>query len=310
MHARLVKACECCTESYELILVNDGSSDSTWSLLESLHSHDPHTVAINLSRNFGQECAIHAGLCHSRGKYTLIIDADLQDPPELLAQMLESMTQGADVVYGVRKSRNGESVFKMATASMFYWTLERFANVPIPRNTGNFRLLRRCVVDSMLSLPEQPRFLRGLTSWVGYRQVPIYFDREARFAGTSKWPTSRMLRLATAALYSYTDFPIKALAAIAMAPWLVAIAAYMLMSLGLPVAAVATFASAGLFSLMLIALTIIGIYQAKILGEARHRPAYIIANLLGPKTLISHPIDATAAAPAAKANCESFSTNG
>src|SRR5690348_16238411 len=196
--------------SYELVFVNDGSSDGSWEVMRSLAAQDSHVVAINLSRNHGHQLALTAGLDLCQGEKILIIDADLQDPPELLPAMLETMQEtGADVVYGVRKSRRGDTAFKKATAHGFYRLLSRATDVDIPLDTGDFRLMSRRALDALLALPEQARFIRGMVAWIGFKQVPFVYDRQERVAGTTKYPLNKMVRFALDALTGFSSAPLK-----------------------------------------------------------------------------------------------------
>src|SRR4051794_34887464 len=195
---------------YELVLVNDGSSDRTWPMMRELAASDPRVVAINLSRNHGHQLALTAGLDLCRGNDILVIDADLQDPPELLPAMLETMREsGADVVYGVRKSRRGETAFKRATAHGFYRLLSRATEVDIPLDAGDFRLMSRRALDALLAMPEQARFIRGMVAWIGFKQVPLAYDREERFAGDTKYPIGKMVRFALDAITGFSSAPLK-----------------------------------------------------------------------------------------------------
>jgi polyisoprenyl-phosphate glycosyltransferase len=167
---------------YEIVLVNDGSRDNTWSVMNQLAAADPHVVAINLSRNYGHQIALTAGLQFTRGERVLIIDADLQDPPELLGHMMQRMDDGADVVYGQRKIRQGEGWFKQMTASLFCRLLGHLVEIEIPRDAGDFRLLSRRALEILNTMPEHDRFIRGMVSWIGLRQVPVRYVRAPRFA--------------------------------------------------------------------------------------------------------------------------------
>ena len=195
--------------SHEIILVDDGSRDGTWALIERLSAGDQHVVGVRLLRNHGHQLAAMAGLALARGDRVLLIDADLQDPPELLASMMSLMDDGADVVYGKRSKREGESRFKLVTASLFYRLLSRLTDVPIPRDTGDFRLMTRKVVDILNAMPERHRFLRGMVSWIGGKQVPLVYERQARFAGASKYPLPKMVRFATDAVTSFSTKPLR-----------------------------------------------------------------------------------------------------
>ena len=210
LHTRLSAACrDAADDRYEIVLVDDGSTDRTWPQIRDLAQHDSHIVGVRLSRNHGHQLALTAGLSICRGGLILIIDADLQDPPELLPEMIRLARQGADVVYGQRVSRAGESWHKRATASIFYRVLRTLTDVPIPRDTGDFRLMTRRALDVLQSMPEQHRFIRGMVSWIGFHQVPIRYDRAERFAGATKYPLHRMLRLALDAITGFSIRPLR-----------------------------------------------------------------------------------------------------
>lgn len=182
--------------NYEIIFINDGSKDKTLPILMEIADKDKNVKVISFARNFGHQCAVTAGLQYVTGDAIVIIDADLQDPPELIPDMLKLWEDGNDVIYGKRKSREGESKFKLLTASMFYKTLNALSDVEIPKDTGDFRLVDRKVVDVINSLPEHNKFLRGLFSWVGFKQTPFEYERKERFAGKTKYPLKKMLKLA------------------------------------------------------------------------------------------------------------------
>jgi len=193
----------------EIVLVDDGSSDGTWAVLRRLAEADPSVVLVKLSRNHGHQLALTAGLSICRGRRVLILDADLQDPPELLPQMLAAMDRGADVVYGQRRKRAGEGAFKRGTAFAFYRFVNWLSDTRIPPDTGDFRLLSRRALDALLSMPERHRFLRGMVSWVGFRQEAFLYDRDPRHAGTTKYPLRKMLRLALDAVTSFSTRPLR-----------------------------------------------------------------------------------------------------
>jgi dolichol-phosphate mannosyltransferase len=195
--------------SYEIVLVDDGSKDATWSIIEQLAERDEHVVGVRLFRNHGHQLAVTAGLFICRGDRILLIDADLQDPPELLSSMMALMDAGADVVYGMRSRRVGESWFKRATAGAFYRLLSHLTDVAIPRDTGDFRLMTRRVVDILNHMPERHRFLRGMVSWIGGNQVALKYERQARFAGSSKYPLRKMVRFAVDAVTSFSVKPLR-----------------------------------------------------------------------------------------------------
>ena len=211
LHERLAKAAKAAVGGdYELVLVNDGSRDRTWEMMRELAAKDPRLVAVNLSRNHGHQLALTAGLDLCRGDTILIIDADLQDPPELLSDMMLTMArEQADVVYGVRTHRAGETPFKRATAHAFYRMLARATEVDIPLDAGDFRLMSRRALDALLAMPEQARFIRGMVAWIGFRQVPFAYKRDERFAGTTKYPVRKMIRFAIDALTGFSSAPLK-----------------------------------------------------------------------------------------------------
>ena len=187
-YRRLTAVLGAMEEDYELILVNDGSRDNTFALAKQLQLSDPHVVLVDFARNFGHQMAVTAGVEQAKGDAVVIIDADLQDPPELIPQMVQKWKNGAEVVYGKRISRKGESAFKKLTAFCYYRVLDALSGWKIPKDTGDFRLMDRRVADVLRSMPEHNRFLRGMVSWVGFRQEPIEFVREERFAGETKYP--------------------------------------------------------------------------------------------------------------------------
>ncbi len=195
---------------YELVLLNDGSIDRTWSIMAGLAQRDPHVVAVNLSRRHGHQLAITAGLYTCRGERILTIDADLQDPPELLGEMWRLMDRaGADVVYGSRRERQGETMLKRGTAALFYRLMRRVGYADMPVDAGDFRLMTRRVLDILNSMPEQHRFIRGMVSWIGLRQVPLAYDRAARHSGSSNYPLAKMMGLAFDAVTSFSIMPLR-----------------------------------------------------------------------------------------------------
>ncbi len=209
LHRRVREACESMGLRWELVLVNDGSTDETWQTMLALAAEDAHVVAVDLSRNHGQQLAMTAALSLSRGERLLMIDADLQDPPELLPKMWARMDDGVDVVYGQRIERKGESGFKLGTAAAFYWLIGKLADTHIPRNTGDFRLISRRVVEALLAMPERHRFMRGMVSWVGYRQEAMQFERDARYAGKTAYSFKHMWRLAVDAVTGFSIRPLQ-----------------------------------------------------------------------------------------------------
>ncbi len=210
LHRRVSLTCsKAAATDYEIVLVDDGSSDETWQRIIELAERDDHVVGLRLSRNYGHQVALSAGLVTARGERILILDADLQDPPELLPDMMTLMDQGADVVYGQRAARTGETQFKKFTASLFYRLLDRMVDVKIPVDTGDFRLMSRRALDVLNSMPEQHRFIRGMVSWIGLRQEPLKYERAARYAGTTKYPLKKMIRFAFDAVTGFSTQPLR-----------------------------------------------------------------------------------------------------
>jgi polyisoprenyl-phosphate glycosyltransferase len=289
LHSRLTAVARAAAgEDYEIILVNDGSRDGSWGVMVNLASRDPNLLAVNLSRNHGHQLALTAGLDLSSGETVLIIDADLQDPPELLPDMIETMRrERAEVVYGVRRSRKGETAFKRATAHGFYRLLSTATDVDIPVDAGDFRLVSRRALDAFLAMPEQSRFIRGMVAWIGFRQVPIPYDRDRRFAGDTKYPFGKMFRFAFDALTGFSSAPLK-----------IASHAGLALSIGSVLLIIYIFISwlsgetiQGWTSLMLVvvalgavqmfALALMGEYIGRLYNEAKRRPLYIVESIAG-----------------------------
>ncbi len=289
LHRRLSDAARTSMgEDYEIVLINDGSRDASWSIMQRLSEADPHLVAINLSRNHGHQLALTAGLDLCRGENILIVDADLQDPPELLAPMLETMErEGADVVYGVRRSRAGETRFKKATAAAFYRLLSRATEIDIPLDAGDFRLMSRRALNVLLSMPEQARFIRGMVAWIGFRQVPFPYDRDQRVAGETKYPLSKMLRFAFDALTGFSSAPLKLASHAGL--WLSF--GSLLLVLYIAYAFISGRSIQGWTSLMLVVvvlgavqmfvLAMLGEYLGRLYSQAKQRPLYIVADMAG-----------------------------
>ena len=210
LHRRVKAVCVAeVGSSHEIILVNDGSKDETWTKIVELSNDDPHVVGVDLARNYGHQLALSAGLELCRGERTLVLDADLQDPPELLPELMAKMDHGYDVVYGQRMARGGETWFKRASAALFYRLLARLVDVPIPKDTGDFRLINRRALDHLNAMPERYRFIRGMVSWIGMRQAPLPYRREPRFAGETQYPFRKMLSLALDAMTSFSIVPLR-----------------------------------------------------------------------------------------------------
>jgi len=289
LHERLTGAAHAAVgEDYEIVLVNDGSRDASWAIMEQLAAGDPHLLAINLSRNHGHQLALTAGLDLCNGDTILIIDADLQDPPELLAPMLEAMREShADVVYGVRKSRRGETAFKRATAHGFYRLLSRATDVDIPLDAGDFRVMSRRALDVLLAMPEQARFIRGMVALIGFRQVPFAYDRAERLAGETKYPLSKMVRFAFDALTGFSSAPLKLASQIGIGLSIGAV----LLILYIASAWLSGQSIQGWTSLMLIVVVIgavqmfvlglMGEYIGRLYNESKRRPLYVVQEVAG-----------------------------
>jgi polyisoprenyl-phosphate glycosyltransferase len=273
-------------EDYEVILVNDGSRDNTWAIMGELAAADPHIIAINLSRNYGHQMALTAGLQFTRGTRILIIDADLQDPPELLHEMMRTMDEGADVVYGQRDERQGETWFKRISARFFYLLLQQLVEIEIPRDTGDFRLMSRRALSVLNAMPERDRFLRGMVSWIGLRQVPIHYTRAPRFAGVGNYPFRKMLRFAVDAVTGFSTRPLRIasyLGTISGVLGLILIgyvAAGLLMQYTVAGWASVMAAIVLLGSSQLFILGIIGEYLGRLYLEAKSRPLFVISEIL------------------------------
>ena len=283
MYERVRKVCyDCVGDNYELVFVNDGSRDNTWELMRDLAASDTHVVAINLSRNFGHQIALTAGLQMARGERVLIIDADLQDPPELLPQMMAQMDQGPDVVFGVRRRREGETAFKKATAHLFYRLLSRLAETEIPEDTGDFRLMSRRAVDILNAMPEHHRFVRGMVSWMGLRQEPLYYERAPRFAGESHYPLSKMVRFALDAITGFSVRPLRIASYLGIGSSLLTILLliYVLIDYvtGHPVKGWTSLAVIVLTlgSVQLLVVGIVGEYLGRLYMESKGRPLFVI----------------------------------
>jgi len=289
LHARLTAAARGAVgDDYEIVLINDGSRDGSWAMMEQLAAGDPHLIAINLSRNHGHQLALTAGLDLCRGDIVLVIDADLQDPPELLPEMIAAMhREQADVVYGVRKSRAGETAFKRATAHGFYRLLSRATEVEIPVDAGDFRLISRRALDALLAMPEQARFIRGMVAWIGFKQVPLLYDRDQRFAGETKYPLRKMIRFALDALTSFSSAPLKLAS---HAGFLLSFGSLLIVGYIL-IGWLSGRSVPGWTSLMLVVvvlgaiqmfvLALMGEYLGRLYNEAKRRPLYIIQEIAG-----------------------------
>lgn len=271
-------------ESWELVLVDDGSRDRSAQVIQQLHEMDERVVGLSLSRNFGFQIAVTAGLDHARGAAVMLIDADLQDPPEVILDMIARWRDGYDVVYGVRGERQGETWFKRWSAHAFYTLIGRMTNITIPADTGDFRLMDRRVVEAVRRMPERHRFLRGMVSWVGFKQTGIVYQRHPRYAGSSKFTLGKMVRFAADAitgfsylplqLASYLGFAMSILSGVAIA----IVIALRLFGSAAPLLGQATTLVAVLFlgGIQLICLGIVGEYLGRIYDDVKGRPLYLV----------------------------------
>ena len=283
-------------EAYEIVLVDDGSTDGTWRAIEALGVVDAHVVGVLLMRNHGHQAAASAGLALSRGRRVLLIDADLQDPPELLEPMMAAMEGGAEVVYGQRSARQGETWLKKATALAFYRLLSRLTATPIPRDTGDFRLMSRRVVDALCAMPERQRFIRGMVSWIGGQQVPLRYERQARHAGTTKYPFRKMVRFALDAITSFSTVPLRVASYLGLFAALVAVLLLAYTLIGwvngdTVVGWTSIMATVTLFgAVQLLVLGVMGEYLGRLFQEAKARPLFIVDRVLSAG--VQHPLPA------------------
>jgi len=273
---------------FELIYVNDGSRDQTLQLLKKIQACDKRVRLVSFSRNFGHQIAVTAGLEYAVGDAIVLIDADLQDPPEVIAEMVSQWRNGADVAYGVRQDREGESTFKLWTAKVFYRTINLLSDVTIPLDTGDFRLIDRRVVDALLSMPERDRFVRGMVAWVGFRQVAVPYRRKARFAGVTKYPFSKMVRFAVDGVLSFSLVPLRIAiwigffaAVFAVIGIVYALILRLLTNVWVPGWTLLFVALMFLGGIQLIFLGIVGEYLGRVYGEVKRRPLYCVAETLG-----------------------------
>ncbi|NPV56654.1 MAG: glycosyltransferase family 2 protein [Anaerolineae bacterium] len=283
LYQRIREVMESTGELWELVLVDDGSSDGSNGIIKRLAGEDHRVRPVVFARNFGHQIAVTAGMDFARGQAVIVIDADLQDPPEMILDLIAKWREGYQVVYAVRTEREGESWFKRTTASLFYRVIFRITDIKMPLDTGDFRLYDRKVIDVMKRMPERHRFLRGMSSWVGFRQVGVPYKRAARFAGVTKYPLRKMVRLALNAITSFSYFPLQ------LATYVGFIAAGMAI-LAIPVVATSRLAGSNAFfgqastliavlflgGVQLIFLGILGEYLGRIYDEVKGRPLYVL----------------------------------
>lgn len=288
LYRRITEVLQQTGEAWELVLINDGSRDRTADIIRELHATDPRVHYIDFARNFGHQIAVTAGMDYAQGEVVILIDSDLQDPPELILEMIKKWQEGYKVVYAVRQERKGETWFKLFTAKLFYRLIYLITDVHIPLDTGDFRLMDRQVVEQMKRMKEHHRFIRGLTSWVGFKQTGVYYVREERFSGETKYPLRRMVRFAITAITGFSIFPLQLATImgfiIALLSALFILAAIVArLSGGHVFEGQATTLVMVLFlgSIQLISLGIIGEYLGRIYDEVRGRPLYVVNEAKG-----------------------------
>ncbi|MEL6928554.1 MAG: glycosyltransferase family 2 protein [Cyanobacteria bacterium J06600_6] len=288
LFARLTPVLQQLQSSYEIICINDGSQDDTLERLLELNQQNQKIKIVNLSRNFGKEIALTAGIDYARGAAVIPIDADLQDPPELIAQLIAKWREGYDVVYATRRSRQGDSWFKKISAQAFYRTIGRMSYVPIPPNTGDFRLLDRRVVEAIKKLPERTRFMKGLFAWVGYKQTSILFDREPRFSGKTTWNYWKLWNFALDGIISFSFLPLKVWSYIGISISFVSLIYALMLVIrtlvfGVDVPGYASLMVAILFlgGIQLITLGVLGEYLGRVYEEVKGRPLYFVREEYG-----------------------------
>jgi polyisoprenyl-phosphate glycosyltransferase len=286
LYRRLTNACrDVVGNEYEILFVNDGSTDDTLSIMQAISDKDWHVVTVNLSRNHGHQLALTAGLRLSRGKRVLVMDGDLQDPPELLSHMMQLADAGADVVYGQRRHREGESNFKSATAKVFYRVLHHLTDVDIPVDTGDFRLMTRRAVDVFNKMPEHHRFVRGMISWIGLKQVPLLYDRERRFSGTTKYPLKKMIIFAVDAITGFSMMPLRIASVMGLLTGLMSVimVGYTLGSwlFGHVIEGWTSLTTLFLMisSVQLLVLGVLGEYLGRLYMQAKQRPLYVLDSI-------------------------------
>lgn len=277
---RLLNVLDNIQSDYEIIYVNDGSKDTSLTILKELAKNNEKIKVLSFSRNFGHQVAVSAGIEHSKGDCVVLIDGDLQDPPELISDMISKWNEGFDVVYGKRSKRNGETWFKKISAKMFYRTINQVSDIDIPKDTGDFRLMDRRVVDAFLKMPEKNRFIRGMVSWVGFNQVAIEYERDKRYAGITKYPIKKMINFAKDGIVSFSKKPLKFITQAGLC--FISLSIIMLMTMSIVIGfkgyewlliinSIMFFSGIQMFS-----LGIIGEYIGRIYDEAKDRPLYIV----------------------------------
>jgi dolichol-phosphate mannosyltransferase len=282
-HERCTAAMAAIGDDYEIIYVDDGSLDETWSRLLAISERDPHVRLVRLSRNFGHQIAISAGIDHAFGDTVTVIDSDLQDPPEVIAEMVDRWRRGTDIVYGVRIVRHGETWFKVRTAKLFYRVMRHLADIDIPADVGDFRLLSRRARDGLVAMPEHHRYVRGMVAWLGYESATVTYDRDPRFTGGTKYPLAKMMRFALDGILSFSIRPLRIATWTGVLASIAAIVAALLVILlrllgDVPVQGWTSLAVLVLLTsgVQLITIGALGEYIGRIWTEVRGRPLYLV----------------------------------
>lgn len=295
-HRRVSGILERIGAPYEIVLVNDGSRDRTLAIMHELRASDSHVTVVDLSRNFGKEIALTAGLDHTSGEVVVVLDADLQDPPELIPEMLAGWREGYDIVYGVRSHRDGETWLKKLTAKSFYRLIQHVSRVEIPRDTGDFRLMTRRSVLELLRLREEHRFMKGLFAWIGFPTKPLYYRRDPRAAGESKWNYWKLWNLAVEGITSFTIGPLKIATYLGLLVALLAllyalIIVWKTLLYGDPVRGYPSLMVVVLFlgGVQLISVGVLGEYIGRIFNEVKQRPLYLINRIIPSRLRESPP---------------------
>jgi glycosyltransferase involved in cell wall biosynthesis len=307
-HNRLTRVMHALGEPWEVVYVNDGSRDRSLIVLEELRADDGACAIVNLSRNFGKEVAMTAGLDHARGAAVIVIDADLQDPPEVIPELVAAWRAGFDMIYAQRRQRDGESWLKRATADLFYRLMQSLGRVGLPRNTGDFRLMSRRAVNALLQLREQHRFMKGLFAWIGFPSVAVPYDRAARFAGRTSFTYWRLWNLAIEGITSFTTMPLKLASYLGLLAALVAVIyggniVVRALLFGNPVPGYPSLMTVILFlgGAQLLTLGVIGEYLGRVFNETKGRPLYIVERFMPSRPMPPPNPYAAAADPMANA---------
>jgi dolichol-phosphate mannosyltransferase len=295
LYDRLVACLEGAVSSLEILFVDDGSDDGTWDRVVELAGEDPRVRGLRFARNFGHQAALTAGVDAAAGEAVVIIDGDLQDPPEVIPEMVARWREGFQVVYGQRDEREGETVFKRATAALFYRLLTRITNIRIPVDTGDFRLMGDRAVAAFRALPERNRFIRGLVSWIGFEQTAVRYRRQARHAGSTKYPLRKMMRFALDGITSFSFLPLRLSTvfgfAVSMLSFLYIMVVVVLKVLGINYPGYTSMMASILFlgGVQLIMIGVLGEYLARVFDEVKRRPLYLIGDSVGISSAVIPP---------------------